>query len=283
MNQIKSIDKKKSKFEKIKKFHQFIVVEYGLVNAAIIDLLKGNIYQVEKKILEKFKNDQYDDIIEFIESAKKEEIIIDVNNNAWIPNSIMDDKNQIFLEQLNKNIISQLELEEGVDFDIIKKKFSSFKIIQLNYYGRKEGRKEIDFIANIDVINYREINFNRCLELSKIDGNLMKIQEIQYSKNKMYNSCWGGKIAVTKDGKVRPCIYSKIIIDDIYADVSIESLIDKLKKFWYLTKDKIHKCKDCELRYACFDCREIPMRVENSLYAANPYCKYNPYKGTWDD
>ena len=60
-------------------------------------------------------------------------------------------------------------------------------------------------------------------------------------------------------------------------------ILMRSQKFWYLTKDKIHKCKDCELRYACFDCREIPMRVENNLYATNPYCKYNPYKGTWDD
>lgn len=60
-------------------------------------------------------------------------------------------------------------------------------------------------------------------------------------------------------------------------------MLEKAKKYWLITKDRIKKCKDCELRYVCFDCREIVKRKTNDLYASNPYCKYNPYKGIWEN
>lgn len=279
LNQVVPRNIQKPNLVKRKEFHQFIMLDYGPVNVAIIDILKGNIYQVEQEVLEKFKNGQYDEIAEFVEAASNEEILIEIDRDTWIPTRFDENKKHLFFEHLNGNVIGQLELEEGVDADIIKNKFSGFRISQLNYYGKNE----IKPIINADIINYCERDFNRCLALSKVDGNFMKIQDVQYSKNKRYNSCWGSKIAVTKDGKVRPCIYSEIVIGDMYADDGVELLIEKLKKLWYLTKDKIDKCKDCELRYACFDCREIAFREKNNIYATNPYCKYNPYKGTWED
>jgi MoaA/NifB/PqqE/SkfB family radical SAM enzyme len=39
--------------------------------------------------------------------------------------------------------------------------------------------------------------------------------------------------------------------------------------------------KGCELKYVCFDCREIASRKNNDLLAANPYCLYDPYTGVW--
>ena len=101
-----------------------------------------------------------------------------------------------------------------------------------------------------------------------------------YYFNMRFNSCWGKKIAVTKDGKVRPCIYSEIIIADLKRS-QLRDIIEASKRYWDITKDKIDRCKDCELRFVCFDCREIPHRATNNLYAANPYCFYDPYQGIW--
>ena len=54
-------------------------------------------------------------------------------------------------------------------------------------------------------------------------------------------------------------------------------------EYWMLTKEKVTKCKDCELRYICFDCRETARKYKNYLYATNPNCSYNPYSGKWGD
>ncbi|MCP5108716.1 MAG: grasp-with-spasm system SPASM domain peptide maturase, partial [bacterium] len=77
------------------------------------------------------------------------------------------------------------------------------------------------------------------------------------------------------------CIYSNIVIGDIMSEDTGE-ILEKLQTYWHITKDKVEKCKDCELRYVCFDCREIPSRKSGDLYSVNPICKYDPYNGTWN-
>lgn len=277
-NEIISDNGAKSPLINRKKFHQFVMLDKGPVNTAVIDLLKGDIYQVENKILEKFNDGKYDEISEFIKSAAQEEIIIEVGQKSWIPRIIGDKDNGHLLERLSRNTVIRLEIEEGVAVDPVIDKFSDFKISQLDYYGTENIGNKI----NGTIINYLEKDFNRCLALSKIEGNLRKVQESQYAMNRNYNSCWGRKISVTKDGKIRPCIYSTIIIGDIHDD-DISNITGKAQKYWQITKDKVDRCKDCELRYACFDCREIAFREYNNLYASNPLCKYDPYKGTWNE
>ncbi len=157
------------------------------------------------------------------------------------------------------------------------KMFCHRKIEKIVYYGDIEE----DLFDRIK-IQIRKKNFNECEKRSKVLGKFKRISEDFYIFNKKYNSCWGKKIAITKDGKIRPCIYSEIIIGDINKD-DIEDIMKKAKKYWNITKDKVKICKDCELRYVCFDCREIAQRKNNgNLYATNPLCTYNPYTGKWD-
>ena len=42
-----------------------------------------------------------------------------------------------------------------------------------------------------------------------------------------------------------------------------------------LSKDRIPGCKDCEFRYACFDCRPDAMEG-SSDYLSKPKCGYDP-------
>ena len=102
---------------------------------------------------------------------------------------------------------------------------------------------------------------------------------MQYFSNREYNSCWGRKIVITKDGKLKPYIHSEIILGELGGS-GISYIFEELIKYRDITKDKVKICKDCELRYVCFDCREIAMRESNGdLYATNPHCKYDPYRG----
>ena len=82
----------------------------------------------------------------------------------------------------------------------------------------------------------------------------------------------GAAFAITKDGYVRPCIYSHKEITTI--DKLLESDIDSLfADYWELTPDKVCECQVCELRYVCQDCREIAGR-SGGLDSKNPNCKY---------
>ena len=46
-------------------------------------------------------------------------------------------------------------------------------------------------------------------------------------------------------------------------------------------KDKIEGCKECELRYACSDCR--PDSLTENIYAKPYYCTYDVDKGEFMD
>lgn len=109
-----------------------------------------------------------------------------------------------------------------------------------------------------------------------------------FDNNHFYHQCLAGKIAVTTNGKVILCIFSRSqIVGDLKEQTIAEILqSSSLKEKWELTKDKVLVCQDCEYRYVCFDCRPLAEGSSCSgSYSTAPYprCSYNPYLGEWGD
>ena len=109
---------------------------------------------------------------------------------------------------------------------------------------------------------------------------------VSFQRNHLYNSCLAGKIAVTTDGRVIPCIFSRNETLGSVRNQELEEILQSqtVKETWELTKDRVLVCRDCEYRYACFDCR--PLAADSSCgknysSAPAPRCTYNPYSGEW--
>lgn len=260
---------------KVKSFHQFVKVERGPVNAALIDLLKGQVYQVENSLIDALEQGRYEDIPEFLTSAGKENLIIEVDDRTWIPScgeydEILDDG---FIES-EFNI--ELHVEEGIDLEAVFDKLKNHNIYRVVFYGQ-----EIPQISRQVKIVRKEKDFGKCAARVYIDGEFEPITENIYKFHRTYNSCWGEKMAVSAEGEVKPCIHSTIVVGDIERD-DIDDILEKLQEYWQITKDKVEKCKVCELRHVCFDCREIARREGGDLFSAPPTCSYDPYKGTWN-
>ncbi len=259
----------------VKKFHQFIEVEKGPVNSAVIDLLKGNVYQVENNVIDSFHNRAYEQIPGFMKAAAEEELMIEIAPGNWTPeNDFTLPKNK--WDDEDEDIKIQLHVEGGVDLQAVLERFGRYSISRLFFYG-----KEIpgNLAPGITIIK-REKDFEKCVKAACVDGDFKRFAQSFYTFNKTLNSCWGNKIAITADGKIRPCIYSEVSIGD-FETFPMDRLVKEMEQYWEITKDRVERCKDCELRYVCFDCREIARRQGGDLFAANPYCKYDPYKGTW--
>lgn len=112
-----------------------------------------------------------------------------------------------------------------------------------------------------------------------------KTNKTRFARNCFQNSCWYGKIAITDNGDVLPCVFERNII---YGNIKDNSLKDILKSppletSWNLSFDSIEYCKDCEFRYACKDCRPLGISVKGDIATKNPRCKYNPYLGKWGE
>jgi radical SAM protein with 4Fe4S-binding SPASM domain len=103
-----------------------------------------------------------------------------------------------------------------------------------------------------------------------------------FYENHFYNSCWNGKIAITYDGDIIPCIFARNdIIGNIRNANSLQDIKKLIVKKWSITKDDIEVCKDCEFRYCCHDCRPLADGIEGKSKAKYPRCCYDPYNGRW--
>ncbi len=100
-----------------------------------------------------------------------------------------------------------------------------------------------------------------------------------------WNSCWAGKLTVTAEGDVLPCIFARNIIIGSVKEQRLVDILksDLLRKYWSITKDQVKICKDCEYRYACHDCRPLVLSSGGDLFDRGPFCTYDPYEGVWRD
>ncbi len=101
------------------------------------------------------------------------------------------------------------------------------------------------------------------------------------------HSCLLGKVTITDNGDVLPCIFSRnLAVGNLFSSSLQEIIVgQKLETIWRSTKDNVLVCQDCEYRYVCFDCRPLSERVNQGkgeyLTAPFPRCTYNPYTGEW--
>ncbi|MBP2633774.1 MAG: pqqE 2 [Firmicutes bacterium] len=109
--------------------------------------------------------------------------------------------------------------------------------------------------------------------------------ELEFYHAKYFHPCLAGKIAITDTGEVLPCIFARNIHYGNITKTPLEEILHskQLLTCWYTTKDTIKKCKDCEYRYACSDCRPLTQSNDKNKdwYAAPNNCSYNPYTGIW--
>lgn len=263
--------------EKTKRFHQFVKIQRGPVNALISDLLTGNLYHVAAEVIDKFESGDFSKIEDFLHFAQEENLIIEINPTHWIPEIKIAETDT---KKDTGDLSLELHVEEGLDLNEILEAFQGYSISKVYFYGENPPVCEFKEIK----IEKKQKNFNRCKELASVHGEFRKTKQSVINFNKNFNSCWGLSIAITADGIIRPCIYSRIEIGFAAEHLNdIENLLEKMIPYWTFTKNKVDQCKDCEFNLICFDCREHALRKSNSISARNPLCKYNPYTGEWGD
>lgn len=90
------------------------------------------------------------------------------------------------------------------------------------------------------------------------------------------HNCFSKKLYITYDLKLYPCVMERNIE---YGSLKQKKLKDLINDILPLSKNSIKVCKDCEYRFACFDCR--PDRMSNDVFSKPWNCSYNPYDSTW--
>lgn len=104
-----------------------------------------------------------------------------------------------------------------------------------------------------------------------------------YMEALKYNTCLNGKISIDFNGEIKNCPSMVKSFGNI-ENTKFKDVLNNasFKSLWYINKDKIHVCMDCEFRYICTDCRAYVEDPEDIL--SKPLkCGYNPYTGEWSE
>jgi len=95
------------------------------------------------------------------------------------------------------------------------------------------------------------------------------------------NTCLDKKLCIDTRGYLKNCP----AMENSFGHTSTTKLKDCIKneyfqKLWYIKKDDIEICKNCEFRYICPDCRAFT--ISNDLYSKPKKCSYDPYTNLWN-
>ena len=113
---------------------------------------------------------------------------------------------------------------------------------------------------------------------------LAKESMYQFFHNIKYHPCIGNTLAISHTGNVLPCPMMRNHVLGNIRDRELYTLFEngkeEIDKFWNLTLDNIEKCRDCEFRYACNDCRALEEKLTGKLEGKR-LCDYEPEEGKW--
>jgi SPASM domain peptide maturase of grasp-with-spasm system len=104
-----------------------------------------------------------------------------------------------------------------------------------------------------------------------------------FTEAQQHNTCLNRKISIDTEGYIRNCPS----MPEHYGNIKDTTLQEAMqhpdfKKYWFIKKDQISVCKDCEFRYICTDCRAYRENPKD-LYSKPLKCGYNPYTCVWEE
>lgn len=104
-----------------------------------------------------------------------------------------------------------------------------------------------------------------------------------FAKRQSGHNCFLQKICISSGGDVHPCVMERDMSYGNVRETSIEEILKlpAARQYREMSKDNIEGCKDCEYRYACFDCRVKARKGSKNITAKPWWCAYDPLKGEW--
>ena len=259
------LSESKKNLNNLPKISKKFIVPNKITNA-IIDF-SVNIYDYKKIINQLDKLFCKDLMLRFFNIIEIRSIneIIDFTNNSNISNVELV---LPYCSDINENNIN----------NIINK---SNKISKVYIHSTsKELKENIIHTGNTKVIfTKQKIDNSECCGF--ISPEYFQVNNDMFLQSLNFNNCLYRKIGIDINGEIKNCPAMKKSFGNIN-NVSLEELIEKkdFQKKWYLKKDNIKVCKDCEFRYICSDCR-FHISNPNNIRSKPLKCNYNPYLAEW--
>lgn len=156
------------------------------------------------------------------------------------------------------------------------------RLTQLTIHSSNDSGRYTSYKYNtpIELVKSRITSEKHC---GKISESFFTPNIETYTESLYHNTCLNRKIAIDINGDIKNCPSMKESFGNI-KDITLETALSKanFKKLWNVKKDEILKCRDCEFRHVCTDCRAY-VDDPNDTRSAPLKCGYDPYTCEWDD
>jgi radical SAM protein with 4Fe4S-binding SPASM domain len=157
-------------------------------------------------------------------------------------------------------------------------KINDNRILQFTIFNSKVNVKKN--IQNKFILTRTNRNFKEEDETCKINLMDLKVNSLLFHESLAFNNYFNKKVVINEVGEIKNYYNQKSsfgnILNDNLKDVLQSS---KFKKLWYVSKDQIIQCKNCEFKYSCVDDR-IP-KYKNKYYDFETPCNYDPFTLVW--
>jgi SPASM domain peptide maturase of grasp-with-spasm system len=159
--------------------------------------------------------------------------------------------------------------------------FEQFKRLQLVLIQDSPKTERIPMdILNVNFIFFTmdKLSYQDCGEIHplRFQNNLTLLTESQ-----KYNTCLNRKLCIDSEGNIKNCPSMQQKFGNIQT-ITLKEVIEtsEFKNLWYINKEQIDVCKDCEFRHMCIDCRCF-IKDPDNIYSQPAKCIYNPYICKW--
>ncbi|WP_319002934.1 radical SAM/SPASM domain-containing protein [Burkholderia cepacia] len=149
-------------------------------------------------------------------------------------------------------------------------------ISQQEAWLRNIGVKRYQILAPSKVGRGTAVEWKKTPKKNRLPG-VLAFSEHQWEVSRIGHNCFHDHIAIMPDGNVSPCIMSRSVSYGNITESGIRGILSStsFEAMAALSKDKIPGCRDCEFRYACFDCRPDAMKGTDDVLR-KPQCGYDP-------
>jgi SPASM domain peptide maturase of grasp-with-spasm system len=106
-----------------------------------------------------------------------------------------------------------------------------------------------------------------------------------FSESQSYNTYFNRKLFIGNNGEIKNdsnCDRVFGFVQNLTSTKDLISIIssEEFQRLWFVHKEMIEICRDCENRHMCVDSR-IPFQNENGTWYHKTECIYNPYTAKW--
>ncbi len=191
---------------------------------------------------------------------------------------------------LNHTVVSRLEsielvlkFSDEITDETLENLCKNHKRINSILIHSSPNNRQVHKEKLLLLINYLKISIDSQTHCGIISPQYFSINIPTFTESQKYNTCLNRKISIDTKGEIKNCPS----MPQSYGNIKDTTLVEALNKngfkdVWYIHKDQIKVCQDCEFRHICTDCRAY-IQDTNNPDSKPAKCSYDPYRAIWGE